>query len=80
MEITLIAISGIIVGLTELIKKFTGNLKIVLSGTLIMSVGIVILAMPMLGIESWRVALLTGLIVALQAMGLYSGGKAIKNN
>ena len=80
MEVTLILVSAVVVGLTELIKKFTDNIKIVLVATLVMSIVMIVIAMPMLGIDSWRVAVITGLVVALQAMGLYSGGKAIKNN
>lgn len=80
MEISLIAISAIVVGLTEIVKKFTQNTKVILLGTLLLAIACVFLAQPLLEIPDWRTTLFTGIIVGLQAMGLYSGGKAIKES
>lgn len=80
MEITLIVISGIVVGLTQLIKQLNVNIKFVLCATIAIAIGLTFIAAPLLNLNDWRETLITGIVVGLQAMGLYSGGKAVIND
>lgn len=80
MEITLIVISGIVVGVTQLIKQLNVNIKLVLCATIAIAIGLTFIAAPLLNLNDWRETLITGIVVGLQAMGLYSGGKAVIND
>lgn len=77
MEINLLVVSAIVVGLVQVAKQFELAPKVQLTVVLLVAPLVVAVAAPLIGIEGWRSILITGVVVALQAMGMWSGGKTL---
>lgn len=77
MEITIIVLAGIVVGMTEIIKQMGINKKLI--PLLVLAIGILItfIGGDLIEIVKWQEKVLVGLVLALTAMGLYSGGKTL---
>ena len=77
MEITIIGLSALTVGLVEIIKQ-TG-IKSKLVPFLALAIGIVLafVSGDFIKVVTWQEKVLTGLMLGLSSMGLYSGGKTL---
>lgn len=72
MEITLAVITGVVIGLTTLAKRYIGKRYAPLAS----------LVFGVLGVSAWQMAVtpqtvIIGLVIGLSASGLYSGSKSM---
>lgn len=78
MEITIVLLSAITVGIVEAIKVNTNIPKALLPFLAIaVGIGTAVLGAEIIGILTWQEMVLTGMVMGLSAMGMYSGGKAV---
>ena len=75
MELTTTAAAlGIVLGLTEVLKRIIGDSRFAPLISLFLGVGIALLAVPGVNLKE---VVLQGLIYGLSASGLYAGGKTV---
>ncbi|MFL8969300.1 hypothetical protein ACKA04_04425 [Helcococcus kunzii] len=77
MEITIILLAGIVVGITEIVKQTDINKKVIPFIALAIGILITFIGGDLINIVGWQAKVLTGLVLGLTAMGLYSGGKTL---
>ena len=78
MELSLIVFAGILVGVTSIIKSLvTVNTRWIPLIVLVAGIALMLLGGPLIGVLDWREQIIGGIVIGLQAMGLYSGGKTL---
>lgn len=80
MEITIIVLAAVVVGLVEAVKKVGVQDRIIPIVALIIGVAVSMLGAELIGLKSWQEIVITGLVLGLSSMGLYSGAKSIIDN
>lgn len=79
MEITIVVLAAVVVGLVEAIKKVGVGDRFLPLIALGLGVLVAIVGAELIGLLTWQEILITGLVLGLSSMGLYSGGKALTN-
>lgn len=77
MEITILVLAAITVGLVEIAKGLITNAKIIPVVALFIGVIIMIIGGEIIEVTGLRQQILTGLVLGLSAVGLYSAGKTL---
>lgn len=77
MEITIIGLAGLTVGLVEIVKQTGIKSKLIPFLALAIGVALAFVSGDFIKVATWQEKVLTGLMLGLSSMGLYSGGKTL---
>ena len=79
MEITILVLGAIVVGITQILKGLVPKAALVPVLALIVGIGISILGGEYINVVGIKEQIITGLVLGLSAVGMYSAGATINN-
>lgn len=79
MEITVLVVTALVVGLTQLVKPFISDARLIPVVAVLFGIGMTILAGDMINVIGIKAQIITGLVLGLSGVGLYSTGSTISN-
>ena len=74
MEITLLVVTALVVGLTQLVKPFISDARFIPVVAVLLGIIMTVLAGDMIDVIGIKAQIITGLVLGLSGVGLYSTG------
>lgn len=74
MEITVLVVTALVVGLTQLVKPFISDSRFIPVVAVLFGIIMTVLAGDMIDVIGIKAQIITGLVLGLSGVGLYSTG------